>query len=128
MVDASQRFSKEKRDMSSLAATQGIPFSAEYLRSALESAAIPGFTGSMQVNIGVSEEAAKCVMFSVLRRETHRKDQQTVTRQALPDPTRKKPVDSVIDALKSKLFIRTVVMVVEAHYVDGVLQNWTHLE
>lgn len=114
--------------MSSLAATQGIAFSAEYIRSALESAAIPGFTGTLQINIAVDDAAAKHVVFAVVRRESHREEKQAVTRQELPDPTRKKPVDSVIDALKSKLFIRTVVTAVDAHYVNGVLQNWTHNE
>jgi hypothetical protein len=38
-------------------------------------------------------------------------------------------VDSVIDKIRSKLFIRTVVTAVEAHYVNGVLQpHWTHEE
>ncbi|HEV7522157.1 MAG TPA: hypothetical protein VGP89_13740 [Candidatus Angelobacter sp.] len=114
--------------MPSLAASQGIPIPTEEIRSALESAAIPGFTGTMQLEIGLRPEAASCVMIGVIRRHSHRGEQQTVTRQELPDPSRKKPVDKVIEEIKNRLFIRTVVTAVEAHYLNGVLQNWTHQE
>jgi hypothetical protein len=116
--------------MPSLAAA-GIAFSSDEIRSALESAAIPGFTGTLQVEIGLRPEAAQFVTFAVIRRQSHREEKPatTSTRQELPDPTRKKPVDSVIDKIRSKLLIRTVVTAVEAHYVNGVLQpHWTHEE
>jgi hypothetical protein len=50
-------------------------------------------------------------------------------RQELPDPTRKKPVEKVIQDITPKLFIRPVVMAVEARFLNGVLQpHWTHEE
>jgi hypothetical protein len=105
---------------------QGIPIPTEEIRAALDSVAYPGFTGTVQLEIGLRAEAAQCVMIGVVRRQSHRAE--TVTRQELPDPSRKKPVDKVIDQIKSRLFIRTVVTAVEAHYLNGVLQNWTHSE
>ena len=111
--------------MSSLAAMQGIPFSDAEIRSALESVAIPGYTGTLQLEIGIRPEAAACVMIGVIRRQSKRADDgPAATRQMLPDPSRKKPVEGVISDLKSKLFIRTVVTAVEARYLDGVLQNF----
>jgi hypothetical protein len=111
--------------MSSLAATQGIAFSDAEIRSALASVAYPGFTGVVQLDISLTPEAAACVMIGVIRRQSRKVDDQPTMRQTLPDPTRKKPVDKVIGDLKSKLFIRTVVTAVEAHYLDGVLQKFT---
>jgi hypothetical protein len=108
--------------MSSLAATQGIPIPTDEIRSALESVAIPGFTGTLQVEIGLRPEATACVMIGVIRRQ--RGGVVQATRQELPDPTRKKPVDNVIADIRSKLFIRTAVTAVEAQYEDGVLQKW----
>jgi hypothetical protein len=108
--------------MSSLAAAQGIPIPTEEIRSALESVAIPGYTGTLQLEIGLRAEAAACVMIGVIRRQ--RGEVAQTTRQQLPDPSRKKPVDNVIDNIRSKLFIRTVVTAVEAQYEDGVLQKW----
>lgn len=111
--------------MSGLAATQGIAFSEQEIRSALESVAIPGFTGTLQLEIGLRPEAAACVMIGVIRRQAKRPDDAAPsTRQVLPDPTRKKPVEGVIDQIREKLFIRTVVTAVEARYLDGVLQNF----
>jgi hypothetical protein len=111
--------------MFSLAAVQGIPIPPEEIRSALESAAIPGFTGTMQLEIGLRSEAAACVMIGVIRRQSKRADQPAATRQELPDPSRKKPVDRAMDDIRGKLFIRTVVTAVEAQYLDGVLQRFT---
>jgi hypothetical protein len=110
--------------MSSLAATQGIAFSEAEIRSALESVAIPGFTGTLQIDIGLRPEAAQYLMVGVIRRQSKRVDEPAAMRQELPDPTRKKPVDKVMDDIRSKLFIRTVVTAVEARYLDGVLQNF----
>jgi hypothetical protein len=114
--------------MSSLAAAQGIPIPTEEIRSALESVAIPGYTGTLQLEIGLRAEAAACVMIGVIRRQSKRVDGAAATRQELPDPTRKKPVDKVIDDIRGKLMIRTVLTAVEAHYADGVLQKFTIVE
>jgi hypothetical protein len=121
------RFNEERpKPMSSLAATQGIAFSDQEIRSALASVAYPGFTGVVQLDISLTPEAAACVMIGVIRRQSKKADDETpAARQTLPDLTRKKPVDKVIGDLKSKLFIRTVVTAVEAHYLDGVLQRFT---
>jgi hypothetical protein len=61
----------------------------------------------------------------VIRRQTKRVDQEPTTRQTLPDPTRKKPVDKVIADIKGKLFIRTLMAAFEVNVVDGVLQKTT---
>lgn len=111
--------------MLSLAAQQGVPIPVEEIRSALESVAIPGYTGTLYVEIGLRPEAAACVAMAVIRRQSKKLDQPAALRQELPDPGRKKPVDKVIDDLRSKLFIRTVLTAVEAHYLDGVLKNFT---
>src|SRR5882672_3771592 len=103
--------------------SQGIPFATEEIRSALESVAIPGFTGVLQLEIGLNPEAAKYVMIGVVRRQSLKVDQPAAMRQTLPDPTRKKPVDKVLADIKSKLMIRTVLTAVEVHYLDGVLQK-----
>lgn len=117
--------------MLSLAASQqGIPIPTEEIRRALESVAIPGYTGVIQVELGVSAEAAACVTFAVIRRQTVKADQplHSATRQELPDPSRKKPVDKVISDIKSKLFIRSVLTAFEVHVADGVLQKITLVE
>jgi hypothetical protein len=111
--------------MPSLAASQGIPIPPEEIRSALASVAIPGYTGTLQLEIALSPEAAACVTFAVIRRQSMKVDQPAAMHQTLPDPSRKKPVDKVISDLKSKLFIRTVVTAVEAQYLDGVLLKFT---
>jgi hypothetical protein len=128
MLKLTPRFQKEERKMSSLAATQGIAFSADEIRSALASVAYPGFTGVVQLEIALSPEAAQFVTFAVIRRQSKKIDEQETAgavRQMLPDPSRKKPVDKVMSDLKSKLFIRPVLTAVEAHYLDGVLQRVT---
>jgi hypothetical protein len=104
---------------------QGIPIPTEEIRSALESVAVPGFTGTLQMTFALRTEAASCVSFAVIRRQTKRVDQEPTTRQTLPDPTRKKPVDKVIADIKGKLFIRTLMAAFEVNVVDGVLQKTT---
>lgn len=117
--------------MSSLAAPQGIAIPTEEIRSALESVAIPGYNGSLQMEIHFSPEAEEllnqCVVITVVRRETNRLDQVStgVTRQQLPDPSRKKPVDKVIADIKKVLFIQTMLKALEVQVVDGVLQKTT---
>jgi hypothetical protein len=126
MLKLTPRFQKEERKMSSLAATQGIAFSDQEIRSALASVAYPGFTGVVQLDISLTPEAAACVMVGVIRRQSKKVDDAEAAgaaRHVLPDPTRKKPVDKVLSDLKSKLFIRPVLVAVEAHYLDGVLQR-----
>lgn len=103
---------------------RGVPIPTEDIISALESVAIPGFTGVMQLDIGLRPEAAVCVTIGVIRRQSKRVNQEPAQRQELPDPKRKMPVQKVVNALKEILFVRTAVAVVEAHYLDGVLQNY----
>jgi hypothetical protein len=125
---------QKRRKMPSLAADPGIPIPAEEIRRALESVAIPGFTGSLQMELHFSDEAAellgRCVVITVLRRETKRigEEDAPVTRQQLPDPTRKKPVEKVIADLKKVLMIQTVLKALEVQVVDGVLQKMTKQE
>jgi hypothetical protein len=112
--------------MSPLAeSTRGIPIPTEEIRSALESVAYPGFTGTLQLDIGLRPEAAQCILIGVIRRQSKRADQTAAVRQELPDPTRKKPVENVLADIRGKLFIRSAVTAVEAHYLDGVLQKFT---
>jgi hypothetical protein len=122
---------KKEHMSSSLAAAspQGIPIPPDEIRSALMSAAIPGFTGTLQLNVYLRDDAAKCVSIGVLRREAKRadKDQAADIRQTLPDPERKKPVDKVIEDIRNLLYVRTVLMAVEAHYLNGVLTGWNKL-
>jgi hypothetical protein len=105
--------------------SRGVPFPAEEIRAALDSVAIPGYTGVLQLEIGLAPEAAEHLMIGVIRRQSMKPDQPATTKQTLPDPSRKKPVDKVIADIKSKLRIRPVLTAVEAHYLDGVLQKFT---
>ena len=113
--------------MPSLAATQGIAFSADEIRSALESVAIPGFTGSIQLEVLIAPEAAQYISIAVIRRQASpaadgpEATTHGAVRQVLPDPTRKKPVESVLEAIKGKLRIRTGLTALEVHVNDGVL-------
>lgn len=123
--------------MPSLAASQGIPIPAQDIRSALESVAIPGFNGSLQMEINFAQFAdpkeleellSRLIVITVLRRETKRIDQEsapTVTRQQLPDPTRKKPVEKVIADVKKVLFVTTMLKALEVQIADGVVQKMT---
>jgi hypothetical protein len=111
--------------MSSLAEFRGIPIPTDDIRSALESVAIPGYTGVLQLDISLGPAAAQCVMIGVIRRQSISVDRPAAVRQTLPDPARKKPVEKVLEDIKSKLMIRTVVTAVEAYYLDGVLQKFT---
>jgi hypothetical protein len=125
--------------MPSLAASQGIAFSDADIRSALESVAIPGFTGSIQLEVLIAPEAAQYITIAVIRRQVSPAAEgpegpaRAAVRQVLPDPTRKKPVESVIDAIKDRLRIRTGMTALEVHVNDGVLgkkivQDWRFLE
>jgi hypothetical protein len=110
------------------AAPQGIPIPTEEIRTALESVAIPGFNGSVQMEIHFTADAEEilkqCIVVTVLRRQTKRVDEESgVTRQQLPDPTRKKPVEKVLADLKKVLFVQTVLKALDVQVVDGVLQK-----
>jgi hypothetical protein len=114
--------------MSSLAATQGIAFSQdsiEEIRTALASAATPGWNGSLSLEVVLAPEAAQYISIVVIRRQTEKVEGHTAVRQVLPDPNRKKPVESVVEAIKSKLRIRPVLTALEVQVADGVLQKRT---
>src|SRR5689334_2957495 len=102
---------------------RGIPIPVDEIRSALESAAIPGFTGSVQVVIGLRPEAAQYVTIAVIRRESRNVNRPTTTQQVLPDPERKKPVQRVVDSIMGKLMIRPIMTALEIQVVDGVAQE-----
>ena|ERR1043166_2466400 len=126
MVERTQGSVKEKTDMSSLAATQGIPFSADEIRRALESVATPGWNGSIGFEVLIAPEAAKYISIVVIRRQVDKiGGSHQSTRQVLPDPTRKKPVESVIEEIKDKLRLTTVLKALEIQVGDGVLQKKT---
>jgi hypothetical protein len=124
-----QKFKQRKNKMPSLAATQGIAFSAKEIRAALEAAAISGFTGTLQLSINLRPDAAQCVVVSTNFKHSHLEGKPADTRQELPNPTLKKPVSSVIEVISPKLFIRPAVTALEARFLKGVLQpHWTHDE
>ncbi|HEY2361185.1 MAG TPA: hypothetical protein VGK36_08725 [Candidatus Angelobacter sp.] len=103
---------------------QGIPIPADEIRSALMSAAIPGFTGTLRTKFYLTPNAASCVRVDVLWDEAKRTDTPEKRKQTLPDPDRRKPVQKVIEDIENLLFVRTVLVAVEAHYLDGVLTGW----
>jgi hypothetical protein len=107
---------------------RGIPIPMEDIRSALESVAVPGFTGTLQLEIIVGAEAAKCVSVAVIRRQVKKVDQPATTHQVLPDPSRKKPVERVIEDIKGKLLLRSVLAALEIQVADGILQKITLVE
>ncbi len=94
------------------------------LRTALQSVAIPGYTGSMVVEIGLREEVAQFIVMAVLRQQSKSVGEHRVVKQTIPDPDRRRPVDKVLADLRPKLFIRPVLLAVEAHYLDGILQRF----
>jgi len=105
---------------------RAIAIPTEEIRSALESVAVPGYTGTLQLEIGLREEVAQCVTIRVIRRQSKRLEEiahPAVTHQSLPDPTRKKPVEKVLGDLRSKLLILSMVAAVEVQVLDGVLQK-----
>jgi hypothetical protein len=113
---------------SSLAAvTQGIAIPPDEIRSALDSMAYPGFTGMLQVQLYLLDEASKFVRVAVWRAENKRTEKLQAERQVLPDPERKKPVQNVIDDIKGLLYVRTVLVALEVHYLNGVVKEWKKL-
>jgi len=99
-----------------------IPVDEDELRSALQAAAVPGFTGDVLVEIVLMPEIAHNVKFLVSRRQCFQaKTQQQVHEQVTPDPSRRKPVENVITQVRDKLYIRPGIYAVEAHFKDGVV-------
>lgn len=100
------------------------------LRAALQSVAIPGYNGSLTVEIGLREVKDEFgaryiyIAMSVLRRESKRMSEPAGQRQILPDPERRKPVDKVIEAIRPKLFIRPVLRLFEVHFKNGVASDY----
>ncbi|HEV3041892.1 MAG TPA: hypothetical protein VHA33_29275 [Candidatus Angelobacter sp.] len=108
----------------------GIAIPPEEIHSALSSAAVPGYTGSLQIEFSVQPEAARHVMIAVIRRQS--KSTQEVTREIVPavgaETARKKSVQRVLTDLQQKLRLRPVVLAIEAQYVDGELKKYTVME
>jgi|ERR1051326_6327294 hypothetical protein len=105
---------------------QGIPFSADEIRSYLEAAAIAGFTGALQLSIGLRDEIAEHIVIKPIFRCSHLEGKFEVIN---PDPTRKKPVGRVIEDIRPKLVIRPVLTAMEVRFLKGVVQpHWTHDE
>jgi hypothetical protein len=119
--------------MTSLAvATRGVAIPPEEIHSALRSVAVPGYTGVLQLELSVKPEAAAYVMIGIVRRQSKSISMQDgPTREDVPalgDHLRKKSVQRAVDGLREKLVLRTVLLAVEAHYVDGELKKVTIVE
>jgi hypothetical protein len=119
--------------MTSLAvASRGVPIPVEEIHSVLRSVAVPGYTGVLQLDLWVRPEAAAYVMLGVTRRQSKSmRDEAGPTREEIPavgEHLRKKSVQRAVDGLREKLVLRTVLLAVEAHYVDGELKKVTIVE
>jgi hypothetical protein len=113
--------------MSSLA-VHGVPIPPEEIHAALRSVAIPGYTGTLQLSLTVSPEAARFVTIAIVRRQSQT---QESTREEIPvtgEHLRKKSVQKVMDDLRGRLYLRPILMGIEAHYVDGELKKFTIIE
>lgn len=111
--------------------SQGIPIPEELIRSALEHYAAPGYTGTALLDITLTPNVAECVRVTASFKESHKIDlakEATPTKWMLPDPKRKKPVESAMKVMKPRLVIRPVVVGVEAYYLDGMLDNYKLLD
>lgn len=107
-----------------------IPIPVEGIVSSLRSAAIPGFTGIVMLEIGIKPEAAEHIHLDVLRKPTYKTDAppEKISIPATGDPEREGLVRKVMAALKDKLCIRTGVLAIEAHYNDGKLLKYQVVE
>ena len=105
---------------------QQVPVDEMELRAVLQSAAMPGYSGSITIEIGLRAEARSYIMLGVMRRESRKPG--AGQRQMLPDPERRKPVENVIEELRPKLFVRPILRAVEAHYDNGVLTKFNIVE
>ena len=111
------------------ALSRGVAIPPDEIHSALRSAAVPGFTGVLQIELLVDAEAARHVSIAIIRRQS--KSVNETTREEVPavgDHPRKKNVQKVVDDLRSKLFLRTAILAIEAHYVDGEVRKVTTAE
>lgn len=99
----------------------------EEIHSALRSAAVPGYTGSLHLQLVVNPEAVSHARLLVTRRQSLSGD----TREDVPvmgDHLRKKGLQRAVDGLRDKLVLRPVLLAVEAHFVDGELKKVTITE
>ncbi|HZU29549.1 MAG TPA: hypothetical protein VFB79_00445 [Candidatus Angelobacter sp.] len=107
-----------------------LPFSADGFMSALRSAAVPGYTGSIYVEFAIKPEAAQKVELNITRRTMYKangkQEQQTIP--ATGDPAREEPIQNCVGDLRSKLCIRPTILAVEVHYNDGVLSKYQVVE
>lgn len=112
---------------STSSSTRAVAIPPDEIASALRSAAVPGYTGSLHIELRLLPEAANNVMLEITRRQSQ-KSADTSTRESVPaigEHVRKKSVQNVMTKLNAKLLIRTVVLAIEAHYVDGDLKSYT---
>lgn len=112
---------------------RGIPIPVDEIRSALESAAVPGTSGSIQIVIGLKPtvpckhcgeivDLSDHVTFAVVRRLRMGTEHPAQT-QVLPDVTRKKPVQNVLRAVTGKMQVRMQIQALEFYVEDGILQD-----
>lgn len=104
----------------------GVPIPQEEILCALRSAAVPGYTGSLQVGISVNPEAARHVMIDIIRRQS--RTAADTTREKVPvvgDHLRKNGVLLAMQDLKLRLVLRPVMVGFEAHFDNGELKRWT---
>ncbi len=115
--------------MSSLAAaSRGVPIPPEEIHAALRSVAVPGYTGSLHIELMVMPEAVSHVMIVVTRRHSAPLQESREEVPAVGDHLRKKSVQRAVDGLRDKLVLRPVLLAAEAHYVDGELKKVTIVE
>ena len=117
--------------ISSLNLLPQIPVDQAQLRAALESVAIPGYNGSVSIEIGLApgEGNSFTVVMAVCRRETKRPGSPApAERQLLPDPERKKLVQDVIDGIRTKLFVRPILQALEAQFENGRVMKFSIAE
>lgn len=99
------------------------------LRAALEARAVPNFTGSVDLKIGLVEvevdgQTLYMVAITVDQEEHHAAEPEKCRRQILPDPSRKKPVDNVLSQVRPRLFIRPVLRRLTTHFKAGVVTGF----
>ena len=94
------------------------------VRTALLSAAVPGWTGSVRITFRVQPEAAQAIVLQVDRSQKEPVG-QTTERVHLNIPLRERTqrVDDKLRELKPRLTLRPRVIAIVGHYVDGQLRN-----
>lgn len=104
------------------------------LRAALHSVAIPGWTGTLYVEIGLREETEAgqqrlSVVFAVRKREAKRVNSaEGNSIQILPDVERRKPMERVLSAIRPKLLVQPVLKGLEVFVKDGCFQDNFHIQ